>query len=289
MNNNGNTLFTVDDRDPRLAYQGSWFTTTDPNDYNSTATGTKTAGSVVKFAFNGTLVSVYGTVDSESSSSTYTLDDSVPVVFTSPQSSSPIYNEPFYTSPPLSPGEHTLTINITSDGDYWLDYLRFTAFANETQTDTPGFNSSVPVELAPDSDQLTQAPGGLSTAAIAGIVMGCVAVILVIIGGLLYARGWCGCIKRRKTRSPEKGVDIMIEDMASPPPVMDVFKLRKLIAQRKATPASNTHSSSSRPTQSSAMFTSVIFLTPPVSDASGGSRESNRRVRNPTTPSAPRS
>ncbi|KAH9939941.1 hypothetical protein B0H21DRAFT_755561 [Amylocystis lapponica] len=267
------TLLTVDDRDPRITYQGSWFTTTDANDHNSTATGTTRAGSTVQFVFNGTQVTVFGTVGSTGSSSSYTLDDSPPVQFTISQPSSAIYNEPFYSSPLLPAGEHTLTINATADGDYlWLDYLQFTAIQNETQTDAPSLNSTTPSMR--DSWAKSRA---ISPAAISGIVIGTVVLLLVIAGALCYACGWCVCIKRRRAPSPEKGTDLVTED-ESPPPTMDIFKLRKMIAARRGATASNSHSSSSKPTESSAIFTSVIFLTPPVSETSGGCADGNQNT-----------
>ncbi|KAJ3511827.1 hypothetical protein NLJ89_g3871 [Agrocybe chaxingu] len=85
------------------------------------------------FSFDGTSVLVYGTVTVNASlypTSSYTIDGSEPV-FCTPQRpedrSREMYWTPFFRSPELLAGRHTLVIRNEVDGGlYWLGYLTYT-------------------------------------------------------------------------------------------------------------------------------------------------------------------
>ncbi|OBZ67659.1 hypothetical protein A0H81_12221 [Grifola frondosa] len=71
--------------------------------HNSTTHGTQTADASVQFSFNGTFVSVFGTLGTTESSATFTVDGGQPVTKTTPKPSTPQYDYPLYFSPQSYP------------------------------------------------------------------------------------------------------------------------------------------------------------------------------------------
>ncbi|KAF9220919.1 hypothetical protein BS17DRAFT_712720 [Gyrodon lividus] len=130
---------TVDDRDPRITYTGTWTLGGNAPEYENTTHGTTIAGSSASFnftgTFHGTSVSVFGTVgpvdyyhvDVGPPMSVYNLDHFPAVTFTAPALNSASYHYQFYTSPLLDEGVHYLVItSVNMSSVLWLDYLQYT-------------------------------------------------------------------------------------------------------------------------------------------------------------------
>ena len=145
LSRNTSGVVVVDDTSRDITYQGRWFRGGVSDEFLSTTHGTWQSGSTAKFSFRGehsiteerkriiltnvigSAVTVYGTVITGCRSA-YALDDSSPVTFTAPNQTSIQNNHqfPFYSSPTLQDGVHTLTITqLTNNSNQvlWLDYI----------------------------------------------------------------------------------------------------------------------------------------------------------------------
>jgi len=268
MSDDAQQLVKIDDRDPRLVYTGTWSEAGTSADYDNTTSISQTAGSTVTFTFNGTFIAVYGTIGPTASSSTYQLDDDSVSTASFPPPASPLYDEPFWSSAELSPGIHTLTVAAMGDGDtYQLDYMQYTGYpgpvirANAPQQPT---QSHPPILSSSESSSRS----GLSTAAVAGIAVGC-GILMIISTVTAY---WLYRRRRRRRVYNTVGalVDIETEPDEPAPSAFDI--LSKFSAPVKHYPPA------SHGTTTTAVFSSVVFLTPPVSVASGPRSNAARSV-----------
>ncbi|KAI0353929.1 hypothetical protein OH77DRAFT_563752 [Trametes cingulata] len=283
----GSTLLRIDDTSPRLQYSGQWAQGGTGQDYLSSSHVSSSAGSSVTFTFNGTFVTVYGSVDIKESSSSYKLDDEPPVTSDIREVPSAQYNWPFFfPSSTLEPGLHQLVITVVG-GTFNLDYIEYTSVAGEdnvgdasqvqasSSSSTP---SSLPSKIlsSPDSSSSssTSSSQGLSSGVIAGIAIAAAAVVLAVAFVLFYVRRRRSARKvRHQSHIPEKGIDILFDvPPKQPEPTIRSPFIRRLSRIYRPTPAKSTQSSktatSSAPTsitQSSAMFTSVIMVSPALS------------------------
>lgn len=100
--------------------------------------------------FLGTNIAIFGTVpisppDGRTSVITYALDDSTPVNISGPVTNTILYEHPFYSSPPLDYGQHTLTVTgaaVDSNTTFWFDYLEYTPLSTTANTAVASPNSS---------------------------------------------------------------------------------------------------------------------------------------------------
>ena len=229
MANDSRVLVNVDDFDSSMLYAGSW-TSQDSNDedYSSTSHTTSDTSSWALLTFNGTqsfilvvclvvnnksigtLVTVYGTLNESSGQSQFTLDNQPPFQFTNDlnTTNSPQYQHPFYTSPLLSYGEHTLNISLLEAGKtLTLDYFQITTtlYSPEasprpntpTTISVPSESHSHPnptsgADTVQTSDSATPHKTGLSGPAIAGIVVGLCILLstLIILAAFAYKMRW---------------------------------------------------------------------------------------------------
>ncbi|KAI0667263.1 hypothetical protein C8Q78DRAFT_1054968 [Trametes maxima] len=277
----GNTLLRVDDSSPRLQYSGQWTRVGSSQDCGGTSHTSSSTGSSVKFSFNGTFVAVYGSVNQTGSSSSYQLDDAAPVIV-NVQQPSPQYNWPFFPSPPLQPGLHELVIMVNG-GVFDLDYIEYTLVGGEEQ---PEDASQAPTSAAcpssspspsppPDSDpsSSTSSSSGLPAGYVAGIVVAAVMIILLVSFALLYVRRRSARRVRHRRHYLEKGKGtVLFDDVLQPEQAARGPFFRRFSRIYRPTPARSAQSSktttSSAPTsvtQSSAMFTSVIMVSPALS------------------------
>ncbi|KAI0331767.1 hypothetical protein GY45DRAFT_1345138 [Cubamyces sp. BRFM 1775] len=278
-------LLRIDDTSTRIQYEGQWSENGNSQDNDNTSHVSTSAGASAKFVFNGTFITVYGSVFQNGSSSSYKLDDAPPVTTIVQQVPSTQNNWPFYyPTAPLEPGLHELVITVIG-GTYSLDYIDFIYVAGEENngndaavipTSTSSSSSAAPSRTAsPDSgSQSTTSSKGLPTAAIAGIAVAAALVVLAVALALFYVRRRSARKVRHQSRLPEKGIDILV-DVAGPPKEPDANRrsiFRRLSRIHRPAPPKSAQSSktatSSAPTsitQSSAMFTSVIMLSPALS------------------------
>ncbi|KAL0952592.1 hypothetical protein HGRIS_006847 [Hohenbuehelia grisea] len=120
----------VDDRDPAIVYSPDWFLGGGPDEFDGTTHGTNSNGASFQFQFNGTSVSVIGTLsplgyrDSVPPVSTYRVDDANPTTF-SPTTDADVHHQvTFFTSPSLQDGVHTLFMTCIVENTFlWFDYL----------------------------------------------------------------------------------------------------------------------------------------------------------------------
>ncbi|KAI0363226.1 hypothetical protein BV20DRAFT_172070 [Pilatotrama ljubarskyi] len=280
----GSTLLRIDDTSPRLQYSGQWAQGGTGQDYLSTSHVSDSSGSSVTFTFNGTFVTVYGSVGSTGSSSSYALDDEPPVTSDIYEVPSPQHNWPFFfPSSTLEPGLHKLVITVAG-GTFSLDYIEYTSIAGEENVgdvqapSSSSLSSSLPsaVLSSPDSSpSSSMSPSqGLSGGAIAGIAVAAVVVVLAVVLALLYVRRRSARKVRHQSYMAEKGIDILFDAPPKQPETNTRLSpfVRRLSRIYRPTPAKSAQSSktatSSAPTsitQSSAMFTSVIMVSPALS------------------------
>ncbi|KAJ3914519.1 hypothetical protein F5877DRAFT_70645 [Lentinula edodes] len=126
----------VDDTDPRLIYSTGWVNGGTPGlECEGTTHGSRNdpQPSTVTFTFDGVGVGVFGSVhhDDGSPTSIYQLDDLPNTVFTFSANGMDNYRVPFYRSPSLDPGNHTLVMILPptsgSVEGLWVDYVVYTS------------------------------------------------------------------------------------------------------------------------------------------------------------------
>ncbi|KAI0683863.1 hypothetical protein BC835DRAFT_697864 [Cytidiella melzeri] len=188
----------IDDNSGQIQFTGTWMLEAKPPQTTTPLTShtAMNAGSQASITFNGTDITVYGLVHASNATThpamaVYTLDanttDSVSIELPLPISSTNINHQPFFESSELAPGNHTLTIDVTTSG---IPY---------TVTDLTICNKATSSGLA-DTGTLakTTKPANqkLSAGDIAGIVVGCVVVaLLLVLAFVLFHR------RQRRMRS----------------------------------------------------------------------------------------
>ncbi|TFL00194.1 hypothetical protein BDV98DRAFT_121869 [Pterulicium gracile] len=115
----------VDEADGRVVYggpEGAWRDGGVDAEHNGTTHVTDTGGATATYTFFGTGIQVYGTLVEETSSkspfiATFQIDDSPPVIYTSPSIKGLQYRRRFFRSPVLEENvEHKLVIMDTTEG-----------------------------------------------------------------------------------------------------------------------------------------------------------------------------
>ncbi|KAF7329632.1 putative glycoside hydrolase family 38 protein [Mycena kentingensis (nom. inval.)] len=135
-------LAVVDDRDAAMRYSPNWTLASVQRDFLGTVMTTKTDGASASFTFTGSSVNAYGAVNignTHGAAITATLtfivddDESTRRSFTPPSSFTGITRHvPFYESPALASGTHTLqiTVDTAQSNVLYLDYLAFNTTAD---------------------------------------------------------------------------------------------------------------------------------------------------------------
>ncbi|KAF7324064.1 hypothetical protein MKEN_00628800 [Mycena kentingensis (nom. inval.)] len=121
--------FLVDDRDSRIAYDPPWRMVGGEGDMMQTVQGSKSAGSTMKFSFEGDQILLYGSINNGASpvemlNASIIIDAGPPISFAAPPQSAVLtWNNLIFTSGDLSPGQHTLVLTAENDNAVWVDYL----------------------------------------------------------------------------------------------------------------------------------------------------------------------
>ncbi|KAF9530191.1 hypothetical protein CPB83DRAFT_187802 [Crepidotus variabilis] len=140
----------VQDNDPRVRYQGVW-QLNGPGQF--TTHSTVETGASVSMTFNGTGVTVFGTVPASNATASpptvmYTLDSNLPITITLPLADRDIANQPFFASDMLSTNEtHSLTINITAARSPFK-LARFVISPPPSASQDTGGSSAPPTDIA---------------------------------------------------------------------------------------------------------------------------------------------
>ncbi|OJT07532.1 hypothetical protein TRAPUB_1628 [Trametes pubescens] len=224
---NGSLLLRIDDQSPLLQYNGNWVQSGTEQDYQKTSHSSNATGSFVTFTFNGTFITVYGSVDTRGSSSSYKLDDAPPVVTDIEQVPSAQLNYPlFFPSAPLQPGLHELVITVVG-GTFNLDYIEYTSLSGEVNGDASQVSAFPPQSSSPspsssggtpspDSAPPATSPSkGLSAGAIAGIAIAAIGVVLVVALTLFYVRRRSARKVRHRRHISEKGIDVLFDGQSN--------------------------------------------------------------------------
>lgn len=202
----------LDDRNPALSYQGSWFYGGVSREYNSTTMGTRAKGSTMTFIFNGTSVEVYGTLSDNTHQpnpvNLFRLDDDpTPVTFAPQAAATAQYDVRMYASPPLASDKpHKLEMETTIDSsDTYIDYVQYKApdVVTSTSSSITSSPTTTPSSNTPLANQnTTSSSSKLSNGAIAGISVAAV----VLVACLLYAfRLWWLMRKKSDTTRYDDG------------------------------------------------------------------------------------
>jgi len=188
---------TIDDSDPNIKHvTGHWVHFKGSRYYNGTETLTRDAGATTLYMFNGTSISVFGTMcdpgGGNETISTYTVDGGAGSNHTVPRGT--VCNQNFvnfYSSPPLSNGLHTLVItNLNKGAWFFLDFLKVTAPGNSSLSSSASLTSAASNPSGTSGESVTELTKSskISTGAIVGIAMGAVALLLSVILGVLWWR-----------------------------------------------------------------------------------------------------
>ncbi|KAJ7619542.1 hypothetical protein FB45DRAFT_161065 [Roridomyces roridus] len=130
------SLVIVDDHSSQIAYTGSWTSGGAQNNYDRTASGSRTPGANMTFTFSGTSASIVGSLDANTSCSASFSLDANSTAFTSLTLPTFVNHQTFWTSAPLPDGPHTLTYSLSScsssnvTGSLWLDYILYAPSPN---------------------------------------------------------------------------------------------------------------------------------------------------------------
>ncbi|KIM38528.1 hypothetical protein M413DRAFT_447758 [Hebeloma cylindrosporum] len=218
------TTKTIDDQNlSQITYVGNWVRGGSPKEYNGTVASSTTVNDYFTVAFQGTSISVYGTVDATSGGvvTSYSLDGAPAAQVTSRAGSGDTYDQLFWSSPTLSMGDHKLIVNMVKvnpdpqpgEGTIWFDYF------NVTEVPLPASSFSSSSSSSPSSTP-TVAPAAPPPAAqkesnnigpiIGGVVGGILILVLLVLLLLLY---------RRRRNRPSKNFKLPIEPEPHAPPV----------------------------------------------------------------------
>ncbi|KAF8348551.1 hypothetical protein F5887DRAFT_950609 [Amanita rubescens] len=187
-------LIQVEDTDSSILYAGPWNTTptvaTQPN-FDSTLHSTNSPNASLIYSFTGTFIAIYGLYHpGPAPNVSFTVDSSPPAPLLNPPDPiiSDISQSLFYQSPVLSAQSHTLTVNVgeNNQGEFTVDYLL-------VQT-TP--TSSTATSSTATSSTLASKSSSVNVGAIAGGVLGVVAIIILLVLAIIYI------LRRNRYRTP---------------------------------------------------------------------------------------
>ncbi|KAK7040305.1 hypothetical protein VNI00_009773 [Paramarasmius palmivorus] len=196
----------VDDRDARVSFNpgNAWFLGGGGGEHLETTHGTRSVDAEMVFRFEGTYIEVYGTNPYKAESpedpiTAFTVDDGTPVTYAPILAEAAAQRQRMFASPNLTAGVHTLRmVNTKQNGRVWLDYLAFVPSEPPVSTVVPTVSTPT---LSPTGTRTSTIPDSsesiagsstlsnrLSSGAVAGIVLGCVAIFVIVIAALLWWR-----------------------------------------------------------------------------------------------------
>ncbi|KAF7374394.1 hypothetical protein MSAN_00323400 [Mycena sanguinolenta] len=122
----------VDDKDSSIAYSGTWETGGTAVEYHGTTTWSPLQGSIATFAFNGSQVTVFGSIRATfapTASMNFVVDGGPSGTYIAGSVTNTIHHIPLWVSPSLNEGPHTLVITqgeamaAPTLGPIFLDYI----------------------------------------------------------------------------------------------------------------------------------------------------------------------
>ncbi|KAJ7490754.1 hypothetical protein FB451DRAFT_625539 [Mycena latifolia] len=131
----------VDDHDALIQHTppAGWASFGSTVEYlSTTTTSATTLGNTATFTFEGTSITVYGTIGpGNGSTMTFSIDETPVDLYDAPALDSAIYHQAFWTSPVLAEGSHNLVINQDSSseqGVIFLDYFLYDTTSTSGKT-----------------------------------------------------------------------------------------------------------------------------------------------------------
>ncbi|KAJ7119036.1 hypothetical protein C8R44DRAFT_789889 [Mycena epipterygia] len=204
------TRLVFDDTEPQLRYFGTWFLGGSPNEFNSTAHGTREPGASVEFLFTGTSVEVRGSVSqaglgAPTPISTYVLDGGLPVTFSPTQTAAAQFNQIFFQSQ-VPNGTHSLSITSAVDQSlFWLDSIVVTTASSSNTSDAVGSQSF----LSNNTDTSATSSRTIAPGVVFGIAIGSSLVLGGVIAVLIY-------LVRRRRRHPTRDGESRVKSVLTP-------------------------------------------------------------------------
>ncbi|KAF4616786.1 hypothetical protein D9613_008877 [Agrocybe pediades] len=142
------TTTTFDDRSPFIQYSHDWRQRGKSVEFDGTTSGTNTPGANATLVFNGTDISVFGTIGSVDYDnmnhhippiSAYSIDGGGQTIYTAIAfENTTQYNATFFQAAGLAPNvSHTLVITMQNKGSLFLDWIQV-----ESKLDPPAGGSS---------------------------------------------------------------------------------------------------------------------------------------------------
>ncbi|KAJ7600496.1 hypothetical protein C8J56DRAFT_10080 [Mycena floridula] len=186
----------IDDTHPTIQYSiGDWVNGGVLGEFRSTAHASMQGNARATITFEGTAISVYGTIEAKGIGSnvqgpvsTYTIDGGTPTTFRGVPGASAAYQQAFFASGPLPEGNHTLVVENSVTGPVLvIDYLEYTPVSTSSVAPT----ASTGLSDAPSSSvnckisSGTQVPLGATIGAVIGSV---VFTLLACIAGIYIFR-----------------------------------------------------------------------------------------------------
>ncbi|KAJ7485640.1 hypothetical protein FB451DRAFT_62143 [Mycena latifolia] len=172
-------LNCVPDNDPRVRYSPAWSLSS--QGFFRTSHETSVVGSWVTFNFNGSAITVYGSVPASNTThppptAVYAIDAATPFTTSEPMASSPILNQPLFSASQLSEDTHTLVINVTAvqaASPFSIDYF--------IVTPRPSASAKLPESSLATTSSLTKTqPSGATVGILAGVLGSVIFVLLCL-------------------------------------------------------------------------------------------------------------
>ncbi|KAF8166127.1 hypothetical protein K438DRAFT_1617190 [Mycena galopus ATCC 62051] len=135
--------FIIDDSDPLVQYSSpsGWAATGDSPEFEGTSHASATPGDTATLAFEGTSISVYGSIADGEAGLNFSIDGVVLASYQSPQVDHAIHNQLFWTSPPLTEASHQLVVTVNQDSStdssnrsIFLDYFIYNTTSTAGKT-----------------------------------------------------------------------------------------------------------------------------------------------------------
>ncbi|KAF8124025.1 hypothetical protein K438DRAFT_1893841 [Mycena galopus ATCC 62051] len=177
--------FIVDDSDPLVQYSspGGWTATGDVPEFEGTSHASATPGDTATLAFEGTSISVYGTIADGEAGLNFSIDGVVVGSYQSPEVDHVVHNLLFWTSPPLTEASHQLVVTVDQDSStdasnrsIFLDYFIYNTTSTAGKTvlfdDSDAILSYSPDwQVNTDSDSSLRGTEHVSTSARASVAL----------------------------------------------------------------------------------------------------------------------
>jgi len=203
----------VPDNDPGIDYSASW--SLSPNGLYRSSHQTGVVGSSLSFNFEGTGITVYGSVPASNATfqpptAAYSIDAAAPVVTTEPLAAHLVINQPLFFASGLVNGKHSLAIevlNVSSATPFALEYFIVNANTGSTSTHVPSPSAPSGTHRGQDhqhSDKSKELVGILAGVLVAvGFILICLALFVIV-------------LKRRRQRRAQRTKDIQSSLFTSP-------------------------------------------------------------------------